>query len=132
MKKFLALLITVLALSACTSQPTQDASSSPISLGQVEGVTEFRNSLLDFHAPTDLISEFDAIMTHDISGTEGTPYQTIGQTEGLGEWITDLADYTEYPVTLERDLFACYVDYSDIDVDNCFDDRYASYEDSGK
>lgn len=134
MKKFLATVTIALALtatSACTSQPTQDVATSPISLGQVEGVAEYRDSLQDFNAPSDLVSQFDALMSHDIEGVEGTNYQTVGQTEGLESWLSDLADYTEYPLTLERDLFACYVDYQGADVDQCFGDRYESYEATG-
>lgn len=121
MKKFVALALTTIALASCATNTEQ----INLTLGSTPGISDYRAEVEE-HAPS-LLPELDKVLSSPINGQVGTTYQTIGQTDGLENWLATYSDYAETSVDFERNWLACYVDYDFPETDTCQNDLLEHY-----
>ena len=121
MKKFAALALTTIALASCAANTEQ----INLTLGSVPGISDYRAEVEE-HAPS-LLPELDKVLSAPINGRVGTTYQTVGQTDGLENWLATYSTYSETPHDFERNWLACYVDYDFPETDSCQTDILDHY-----
>ena len=111
------LALASIALTACAPVNTAQVG---LQLADVPGIQDYRAEVEEF--TPNMLGEFDAVTSHAIQGVEGTAYQTIGQTEGLEEWLKTYSQYAETSQDFERDWLACYVDNTNDAIFDCHND----------